>query len=543
MAVMWPREVPNWVRMDSRRSAEVRVHTRIAEVLDADWEVYYSRPWHGVSPRGGEIDGEADFIVAHPDRGLLFLEVKGGRISFDPQGVQWYTTDRKDFQFKIKDPADQAMKCKHQIRRKLRELADWPTAQIRFRHGVVLLDTEPPSPETVALGGHERLLFCHFDRFESDFGTWIEERLAATGPTDRQTGPGIAGLACLRRLVAQPVQLRTALWADIRAEMEEQDMLLTGAQLATIAALDGTRRAVIQGGAGTGKTLLAKELGVRRADQGLNVLLLCSSRALAADLRAQVSRSSPVRVMTIAEFRSLRRGPFRRPEAARQWDVVLVDEAQDIDLGWWSDIEQAVADEGCLYVFRDSNQAVYRLDDDAATRLVADSFTLNLNLRNTREIAHVSETLYRGPLVKSAGPVGDPATLVDAGSADPVEAAVGIATSLVSDRKVAAERVAILTGDESNAEQLVAAIQQRGLRCRRLDEPGAGVIIDLVARFKGLESPVIILLMDRSLAASQELAYVGVTRARSRLWVIGNVEGSALREALLGTESRAEAKT
>ena len=84
MAKMWPIRIPSWISQDRRRSAEIRVFNQLEKELDDSWSVFYSRPWYGISQSGGEIEGEADFIVAHPDFGILFLEVKGGQISFEP---------------------------------------------------------------------------------------------------------------------------------------------------------------------------------------------------------------------------------------------------------------------------------------------------------------------------------------------------------------------------------------------------------------------------------------------------------------------------
>ena len=60
------------------------------------------------------------------------------------------------------------------------------------------------------------------------------------------------------------------------------------------------------------------------------------------------------------------------------------------------------------------------------------------------------------------------------------------------------------------------------------------VIVETAGRFKGLESPVVILLTDRMLSKSQELSYVAVSRARARLFVIGVTRGTTLGNALNG---------
>ena len=42
----------------------------------------------GTNRDGSEKDGEADFLIAHPESGFLSIEVKGGRISVT-ENNQW----------------------------------------------------------------------------------------------------------------------------------------------------------------------------------------------------------------------------------------------------------------------------------------------------------------------------------------------------------------------------------------------------------------------------------------------------------------------
>ena len=78
---IYPSELPNRVRKDPKRSAEVRLYDLFREQLGSGWCVFYSVAW--LSPIYGDVprDGEADFIIAHPQKGVLLIEVKGGRHS------------------------------------------------------------------------------------------------------------------------------------------------------------------------------------------------------------------------------------------------------------------------------------------------------------------------------------------------------------------------------------------------------------------------------------------------------------------------------
>jgi hypothetical protein len=89
MAQMYPSRIPDYVLRDPYRAAEIDIYNRLSEQLPADYVCYYSRPWMGLSPDGEEKDGEADFVIAHRDRGFLTVEVKGGRVARREGTEQW----------------------------------------------------------------------------------------------------------------------------------------------------------------------------------------------------------------------------------------------------------------------------------------------------------------------------------------------------------------------------------------------------------------------------------------------------------------------
>src|SRR4051812_3282124 len=107
MATIFPAELPGSILGDPLRSAEVEVYNALRDLLPAEYHVFYSSPWLGTDAEGREIDGEADFIVAHAETGLLFIEVKGGVIAVDHNNL-WTSTDRHQITRRIKNPVLQA---------------------------------------------------------------------------------------------------------------------------------------------------------------------------------------------------------------------------------------------------------------------------------------------------------------------------------------------------------------------------------------------------------------------------------------------------
>lgn len=101
--------------------------------------------WHSLRIRDGKnYLGEGDFILAHPDRGLLALEVKGGRI--EQRDGRWFSND-----VPLKAPLDQALGF---VRKLVRRLADWNCAPPSFGAAVAFPDTDFDSqPQEDALRG------------------------------------------------------------------------------------------------------------------------------------------------------------------------------------------------------------------------------------------------------------------------------------------------------------------------------------------------------------------------------------------------------
>jgi len=108
---------------------------RVAEALRRlpdGWVVLHHVSWQ--SKRGGrQGDGEADFIVLHPRKGVIVLEVKGGGIDVD-RG-RWITTDRFGKRHDIKNPYEQATASKHALVGWLRDHG--LGARVRVGHAVV----------------------------------------------------------------------------------------------------------------------------------------------------------------------------------------------------------------------------------------------------------------------------------------------------------------------------------------------------------------------------------------------------------------------
>lgn len=51
MVKMWPRTIPPDIRNFPMRSAECKVFDKLESELGPGYVVFYSRPWHGLTPK------------------------------------------------------------------------------------------------------------------------------------------------------------------------------------------------------------------------------------------------------------------------------------------------------------------------------------------------------------------------------------------------------------------------------------------------------------------------------------------------------------
>lgn len=526
---MWPRQLPTAIRNESRRAAEIRVYDAFAAQLGPGWAVFYSRPWLGETSFGAEIEGESDFVVAHPEHGVLFVEVKGGSISYDPAEDCWRSTDRYGIRHRIKNPVKQASDSKHALLAKARAERGWPDGFIRFRHGVIF-----PDVQAVPLNmgpDKPREIFATRPDLERITG-WTVGRLSG-GNEDTL---GYRGLLVLERLLARPIQLHSPL-SFSTADDDEAIENLTPQQYHILNAFEDLRRVAVTGGAGTGKTVLACEDARRLAATGQRTLLTCGSTRLSEHI-GEVLRDSTVEVATFAELARrlgekaglLPTGATPRTEQLAElvfdsltarpdlaYDAVVVDEAQDFPPTTWVAIDALAnrTESARLHAYFDSNQRLY-----GELRNHFDSYTLlpirlSRNLRNTQNIHDATQRFYSGPLLVADGPVGAEVQWIAASSELVERRALEEIHRLINAEAVQPCDIAVLSPIENPLRALASALSKQVY---------SGVALSTIAEFKGLESRFVVVLATRELSDAAGLAYVALSRARAHLTLIGPTE-------------------
>lgn len=550
---MYPREIPASIRAEPTRSSEVAVYERIRDQLSADYRCYYSRSWHEVDRDGTqEFDGEADFIIAHSDLGLLFLEVKGGRVSCRASDGQWISRDRHDIPYEIKNPIGQARSSKHHFLRRLKKTNQLRHRHITVRHAAILPGSSRPQS---ALAADAPLDLIAFGDDMNRLGDWIRSRMQEG---DMNSEPfGQDGIQAVEDMLSSHFELRAHIGVSLAEDSQKIDAL-TAEQAWILDSLEDNPQQAISGGAGTGKTVLAVEKAIRSADEGKRTLLICYNAPLAAylqtltcDYRNLVACSLHKLCLDVAADVGLS-GPDtdngkgykdpavnllleaieKRPEL--RFDAIIVDEGQDFRDMWLDTLKLCLSDieKGGFYVFYDDNQSLYETEASFIASLPSSQYRLTRNLRNTRNIHAAMKTWYKGRSIHAAGPEGQPVERIEIRHPDMAISTVNERIShLIRSGQLEAGDIAVISGatvdPRTRPERIGGASVTTATEVRK-----GAIVFDTVRRYKGLSKPCVFIVHPEGLD-KPDLRYVALSRANLLLGIVGTRSAIA---ALLNEE-------
>ena len=228
------------------------------------------------------------------------------------------------------------------------------------------------------------------------------------------------------------------------------------------------------------------------------------------------------------------RAPNVLTEAAdaldRTIDAVIVDEAQDFLSEWIDALELLLEDgDGVVFLFADENQAIYRRCFVGPPDFVR--YRLTSNLRNTGSI-HELLIRHFGERSKGKGPAGVRVSCRTWSTDRELRHEVSSLLTLLRENGVPGEAITVLTGHSTTSIRLTAEEGRIGAfrLCSKPSRP-SDIHFASVHRFKGLESPVVILCEMEELRAetARGMWYTG-SRARSALVLVVRDEDGSLAD-------------
>ena len=537
---------------DTSSQAEIELLELFDELPD-EFTVIHSAKWITHDTRQHGTIGEADFVVAHPQHGVLILEVKGGEISVERN--KWFSTDRYRTKHRLKmDPFDQAERSRFALLTWLQNDKRTKNLDFAIFSGVVFPDCvmdhhlRPDAVKDVVIDAHG---VNNLEQSLLDLYAYWRRKYEGAKMSGKAAVNGLINLLVPTNTLKQ----HTA--AVFERERKKIDKL-TAQQFRVLRNLQMHRKASIVGGAGTGKTMLAIEKANQLLQSGFRVLFLCFNANLAQWLNQQFihdnihvstyhSLVSSVRQWAGLPNLRLSMDQFneqapdllydaiqiiRTPNAGLDenlFDAIIVDEGQDFRSEWWIPLTELLYDEsdGIFYVFFDNNQRIYTQISDIPVQ--TPPFRLGENCRNTK---HIHEQLlnysYPEDNTICIGPPGSPVEIIpktdESSSRRELQR---LLHRLVNEQGVSPQDIVILTTLSKKRSQWQQNDQlgNFNLTWDLMAKDGNNIRISTIHSFKGLESPVVILTeLDRRRGNNEkELLYVALSRARNHLISLGEL--------------------
>ncbi len=481
-------------------------------------------------PEEGDI--EIDLVLLLKDYGLMVIEVKGAHITFDHGS--WIQSDPAG-SHKI-DPAGQAKRNMYSLREYLTSRwslgilrSDWMVA---FPHSNIVDVHDPflPNAKVIQKDG----LPYSMRQIQTVLNTLRNHELPAfDGWVD-------IALKILTPLTAQDADREAVLgnnYEFIRSLTHERELILD--QLAD------NNRYYVKGPAGSGKTWLAFEQAKRWAKDGLKVGVLAYNRGLVSYMlnkESEVPEGEKIAwVSTFHDYATSIGATAGDPNnyadevdryrvdlvakahalsEDQKFDAWVIDEAQDFLPSWWETLKISLRDpiNGKMALFGDDQQLVF--GHRPAPEGFFAALRLTENLRNSQQIANAVSKFVERPTT-ARGPFSFEIEYIECGEEGVFEKADDVIEQLTDKEFWHPGEIALLSTKRRHPEYVRQADNGRLAHWASL-WTNEDVFYCTVGGFKGLERPVVVLAVDgfHDDAQSQDVLYVGMSRARDKLVVV-----------------------
>lgn len=510
------------------------------------------------------ISGELDFLVLAPNEGFFCIEVKHGGIS--RKDGNWYFTDRYGkTSIKKTSPFAQQNATMNSIRNYVltkikhkKELHD-RFSSLLWGSGIALTSMK----EFIDFGpeGHSWQVLSK-QGLSLPIGSYISTLSKGSHRENSEkhwydihkSRPTKSDCEELLKLLRGDFEIN---YSEIN-KISDNEILIeeyTKEQFALLDFVNYNPRCLIEGAAGTGKTLMALEIVERKSGENLNVGLFCFNNQLGEkfnSLKMQSQNKDHIKFSgTLHSYISKNTDFFPPKDEAElqkyysedlpvdflirneniseedKLDILVIDEAQDLITPYYLEVFDSILKggikNGSWIMFGDfSNQAIYLNDPENAFELLNSQVTytrfppLKINCRNTIKIAS-HNTLLTGiakPEFTSRNQDGNTVICKFPSKTSQPKIIEDIILDIVH-RGIPLNKVTLLS--PKRIENSVIGNSRLILDCIK-----KGMQATTIQAYKGLENTIIILFDFDEITSeqTQRLLYIGISRAKQELYIV-----------------------
>ncbi len=513
-------------------------------------------------------EGETDFIILHPNLGMMLIEIKGGEIEY--RNKQWYRAGEK----LRRDPITQVKEAMYFYRDKYSKVEqvkfNMPyTYCICFPHTRRILGDLPIKKERIFL---QENLF--------DIEKTIKAAFAASKEIDTSTNFNNI-IKVLKDKVfcvsgAKFIQENLGEW--IEKYYEHAEIIFTEEQERILSIQAEEKRILTFGPAGSGKTIVAIEKAKRLISKNKKVLFACFNMPLGEYIKYSLNtEKSPSTIAghyhdiarrilagettlssiphpNYKEFECLSNPDLYYNETVpelllqysetilsnnEKYDALIIDEGQDFSDLWLLSLKALLkeGEDNEVYVFADEIQSIRKTESSIQVKklykdVFGDIFATRLsdNLRNTEKIHELLEMLnpigYKGKAKISGGKKIE--FIKCSKLTDQRKGLENIITELLREG-IKPEQIVILSPYSMSRSSLAGRKKIAGYNIisdHALQD--SAIRYQTIQRFKGLEADVVLMIdiQYNNPYLSTPLLYVGCSRAKYLLYIFHNYKST-----------------
>jgi hypothetical protein len=506
-----------------------------------DFDVFYHVSFSAGSSRE-KNEYEVDFIVAdlrnNKFNGLACVEMKKGILRVGPAD-QWTQNSRV-----IKSPVEQVTDAMHSLVVRYPEIS----SKVPFGWMVFFPDGRmndlPNSINELQLIDIDKMRWM-FETLTSFF-----DNLMTIYPS--KNGLGMDQYLPFRNQFSRQYEFVPPL--SFRINSDEDILLrLTKQQSDIIKAAQENPMLLVKGMAGSGKTIIAKEIATDFSRMGLKVLLLCFNKTLANNIDAYFRNAKigqpEVRIRTYHSYASetiskkdtswwgdnFSQTPefwnndvplklaYTEYDDEMLYDVIIVDEGQDFSQLWYESLEYALKQNGRFYVFKDEFQNIFNINDDCLFYNGLHKMKLEHNCRSTLKIAEkLGNIISRNILSKEGMPEGVPVKIVEYTNNTQQQTLITAEiTRLMNEDGIESGQMLLMMNTGKEESCLAETNTINNMPIVRLGDHGYlnnhQISYTQINTYKGLEADIVFII-DTDLTDKKKL-YTQASRAKHLLYV------------------------
>lgn len=542
--------IPPYMGEEIKSNAEEKMYDVLQKLNMKNAYVLHSL---GLPKHQSKIYGEIDFVVVC-DRGVACLEIKGGRV--ECRDGKWFFKDRYGVEReKPEGPFAQVTGNMFSLRDVLKKKFqnNKHTKNLLTACGVVFPDIEFKSVS------QEIISEVVYDNRTEDI-TGYMNRVFDYWEERQHRQPSRLSPGDIRDIVqflrGDFVFIPTL--SDRLNSVEKRLVRLTSEQAQLMQALSLNKHLLIEGNAGTGKTLLAVDFAKKKAASGKKVLFLTYNKNLANNVIRQVDTIENLKVINIhalfgeyvaVDVKKMQENPnvyFSEllPEIFYEYlselsdeelekikyDLIIMDEGQDIlkPLYLYSldTLLRGGFANGDWAVFYDEKQNIYNPDYNDGMEILhgynCTEFKLFVNCRNTVQIGTYSSKISGIDLGEFIRENGEEVQNISYEDDDDFKKKItGILKNLRKEKVDIRDVVFLAPKKYKNSKVAQAGIEVNEIG-DNFDSSKELPVYATIQGFKGLDSKIVI-LTDVEYIRKENLSsflYIAGTRARTLLYIV-----------------------